>query len=150
MHYGQHVSIDGVCARSAFPILNDPKLLGEALQDIVKRIGMRILAGPLSKYEDCENAWNRGASSVIILYESHVAIHGYPARGRFFFDLFSCKPFDTSVVLSFLKQKLSMEVYIITERSRGEDWEIDEAEDRLTAQRASRRLHENINSTFQL
>src|SRR5262245_54819449 len=70
--------------------LNCEEVVGRFLCDLVAAAGMRILAGPLTGRE-IGDAAHEGVSGVVILYESHAAVHTYPAIGAAFVDIFSCK-----------------------------------------------------------
>ncbi len=95
--YGSHVMLR--VRQVAWPDqLDDPQTVGHFLRELVTRIGMRILDGPLTASEQGDQA-HYGYSSVVILQESHAAIHTYPRLGQFFLDVFSCRPFDTRVVI---------------------------------------------------
>jgi len=77
--------------------LDDPDLLREFLCDLVKRIGMRVLDGPHTTSESGDDA-HYGHSGVVILKESHAAIHTYPLLRSFFLDVFSCRFFEPAEV----------------------------------------------------
>jgi S-adenosylmethionine decarboxylase len=92
------------------------------LHAIVDRIGMRVLAGPLVGEENGD-PMHRGYSGVIILYESHTAIHTYPDLGEAFLDIFSCRPYDAEMVGDVLREYLGS--YTVVEQSvfdRGIHW----------------------------
>jgi S-adenosylmethionine decarboxylase len=99
--YGMHltVRISNVERQS---VLNDSDAVSNFLVSLVDRVGMRILAGPMVGIEEGVPE-KRGLSSVIILYESHAAIHTYPELGEAFVDLFSCKRFSVETVLDTLE-----------------------------------------------
>lgn len=78
--------------------LDSPHGLCDFLTTLVRNVGMRVLDGPRSATETTDSD-RYGHSAVVILYESHAAIHTYPARHSAFLDLFSCKPFDDEVVV---------------------------------------------------
>lgn len=58
---------------------------------------MRILAGPLVAREEGPEE-TAGYSGVVILYESHAAIHTYPHRAAALVDVFSCRQFTIAQV----------------------------------------------------
>jgi S-adenosylmethionine decarboxylase len=97
----------------------------DLLQTLVRRIGMRILAGPLVAEEE-GTPEKRGWSGVVILYESHAAIHTYPETGQAFVDVFSCKSYDVSdvrdVLLGFLGDFTVLEQNLF---DRGVHWGAD-------------------------
>ena len=92
------------------------------LKDLVSHIGMRILAGPLVGYENATPE-NSGHSGVVILYESHAAIHTYPEIHEAFIDVFSCKTFEVEQVEEMLSVYLeNYRIKEISVLSRGVHW----------------------------
>lgn len=77
--------------------LEDPGAVSGFLEGLVERVGMSILAGPLVGIEHGD-ADRYGVSGVVILKESHAAVHTYPGLSQAFLDLFSCRPFEPEVV----------------------------------------------------
>jgi S-adenosylmethionine decarboxylase len=59
---------------------------------------MRVLDGPRAVTESADED-KYGHSAVIILYESHAAVHTYIARHSLFLDVFSCKSFSDGDVI---------------------------------------------------
>lgn len=74
------------------------------LSKLVPAVGMKILDGPYSKYVDVPG--NRGATGVVIIETSHMAIHVWdevsPALVQF--DLYTCGELDTSIVFAALDE----------------------------------------------
>ncbi len=105
--------------------LNDRDAVSNFLVTLVDRVGMRILAGPMVGIEEGVPE-KRGLSSVIILYESHAAIHTYPELGEAFVDLFSCRRFSAETVLDTLHRTFGN--FSVVEKSlfdRGIHWSPD-------------------------
>jgi len=99
--------------------------ISSLLYELVSRIGMRILAGPLVGEEVAEPI-NCGWSGVVILAESHAAIHTYPARREAFVDVFSCKVFDEETVFQCLRERLrNFSVREQNTSARGIHWGTD-------------------------
>jgi S-adenosylmethionine decarboxylase len=93
--YGIHLTMR-IAAITNQEALNDDQTIAQFLKDLVNTLEMRVLAGPLTGRE--EGPPDRsGCSGVVILYESHAAIHTYPWLGEAFIDIFSCKPFDPAL-----------------------------------------------------
>ncbi len=120
--YGLHLTlrIAGIERRSA---LTGAKPVADFLTTLVDRIGMRILAGPLTG-EETGDPERRGWSGVVILYESHAAIHVYPELGEAFLDVFSCKDFSVQAVREtlgdFLGDFCVVEEHVL---DRGHHWD---------------------------
>ena len=105
--------------------LDEAETIANFLKALVARVGMRILAGPLTAAEDGPGD-KRGKSGVVILYESHAALHTYPELGEAFLDIFSCKAYDTKAVLEMLEEFFG--TYSILEQDqfdRGIHWGAD-------------------------
>jgi S-adenosylmethionine/arginine decarboxylase-like enzyme len=83
-------------------ILNPPKQekeLNAWLAELVEKVGMVVVAGPTSVYVD--EPGNEGITGTVTLATSHAAIHVWDAKlpSMFQFDIYSCKEFETEVVL---------------------------------------------------
>jgi S-adenosylmethionine decarboxylase len=122
--YGLHLTlrIGAIDDRAA---LSDPQAVDRFLRGLVDGVGMSILAGPLVGTEDGPPE-RAGVSGVVILRESHAAVHTYPALGEAFVDVFSCRPFAPDTVLGVLRQHFGP--HRVTERSvrtRGRHWDTD-------------------------
>jgi S-adenosylmethionine decarboxylase len=98
LNYGTHLILLLSSIENGEP-LDSPDGLCDFLVKLVAKVGMRVLDGPRAVTEHAEPD-KYGHSAVLILYESHAAVHSYPARGSLFLDLFSCKPFDDQDVIS--------------------------------------------------
>ncbi len=94
--YGLHLTMQ-VAEVERRAALADTDAVSAFLRSLVDRVGMSILAGPLVQTEP-GGPDRFGVSGVVILCESHAAVHTYPALGRAFLDMFSCRPFAPGVV----------------------------------------------------
>ncbi len=89
---------------------------------------MFILAGPLVGTEP-GGPDRFGVSGVVILRESHAAVHTYPGLGEAFIDVFSCRPFDTEVVGSVVTESFGQHRVVESDMlTRGTHWDADVAE----------------------
>lgn len=74
------------------------------LIELVKKIDMKILMGPISTYSDM--AGNRGLTGVVVIETSHIAVHVWdecnPALIEL--DIFSCKDFNIDTVVQHMKE----------------------------------------------
>ena len=95
--YGVHLAMRASNFRNK-SVLDDSTVVSDFLGALVDRIGMRILAGPLVG-RDGGSAEKYGCSGVVLLHESHAALHTYPGIGEIFLDVFSCRSFDEKVVI---------------------------------------------------
>ena len=119
--YGLHLMmrVANVRDRAA---LGDGATIDKFLVDLVGELGMNVLAGPMVT-EEAGELQRAGYSGVIILYESHAAIHTYSALGQAFVDVFSCKPYDTTRVEGVMRRYFGeFEVVEQTTLGRGVHW----------------------------
>ena len=59
-----------------------------------------------------------GYSSFVMIAESHLSMHTFPELGYFSFDCYSCKDFDSSLVISILHKNISIRKMIRKETER--------------------------------
>ena len=107
--------------------LEDPGAVSGFLEGLVARVGMSILAGPLVGIEhgDVEHY---GVSGVVILKESHAAVHTYPRLAQAFLDLFSCRHFEPEVVQAVMSEFFGCHRVVENELlTRGAHWAGDVA-----------------------
>lgn len=103
MSSGKHVKILGKGSPSK---LNDSSVVHSFLLNTIELVGMRRLMGPhvcqvelqirkmgKEPFED-----EGGVTGVVVLSTSHAAIHTWPLRPKFVFDLYSCRDFDERIV----------------------------------------------------
>jgi len=105
-----------------FMKLKSENEISNFLKKLISRIEMRILAGPLVRYENSDEL-KEGCSGIILLYESHAAIHTYVNQKEAFIDIFSCKDFEKQAVLTVISETFGN--YTIIEEevlTRGHHW----------------------------
>jgi S-adenosylmethionine decarboxylase len=123
-HYGDELTLR-LSAIADTRLLDDDAALTRFMSDLVNRIGMTVIAGPLVATENGPPQ-KAGKSAVVILAESHAAMHTYPHLREIFVNIFSCKPFREEDVLAEFHRLVGD--YEITERTftrRGEEWPRD-------------------------
>ncbi len=92
--FGLHLMLDGYgCDRSR---LESEQFVYEFLDEFPENIGMTKLMRPyVFRYKGTDRSdW--GLSGFVLIAESHVSIHTFPASGYVSIDIFSCKSFDTA------------------------------------------------------
>ncbi len=101
--FGVHFMVDGYNAPAH--VLSDHDALASALADIPLHLGMH----PISKPHVVEVGPNNkkdpgGLSGFVMIAESHLSFHTFPARGFVTADIYTCKEdIDTDAVLSELR-----------------------------------------------
>lgn len=95
--YGLHLMLR-ISEISNIENLDNAEKIATFLKTMVKNVGMRILSGPLMGREEGVEMDKYGYSGVVILAESHASIHAYPLMQEAFIDIFSCRPYDVSII----------------------------------------------------
>lgn len=101
-----HVIVDGFGGDP--DQLADENAVRVMLDELPGMMGMTKITQPNvlrytgSKPED----W--GVSGIVMIAESHIALHTFPERRLVWADVFSCKDFDPTAVLDVLKERFSL------------------------------------------
>ena len=106
---GVHLLIDGYVADGQ--VLN-PDTLSNLFDRLVEALQMQYLQRPIAmrvplepgklNTDDDEGGW----SVICQITTSHIALHGWPMRGAFMMDIFSCKPYDTARAEAVVREAL--------------------------------------------
>ena len=80
------IKIRGIHADTA----GDLVLWRELLRDISTRLSLRVLDEKFHQFEP------RGVTGVLLLSESHIAVHSWPEHGYAIVELLTCKPFGAA------------------------------------------------------
>lgn len=102
--FGPHLMLDGYDVDEKK--LSDFNLIFDILDQLPSRVSMTKIIPPyVFKYSGLRpEDW--GITGFVVIAESHISIHTFPAKKYFSFDAFSCKEFDKEAVKDFLKEKL--------------------------------------------
>lgn len=81
-----------------------PAFVEEWLEELVARIGMKVLSGPHAEYVAVPG--NRGVTGVVIIETSHIAMHVWDETnpGLMQLDVYTCGPFDPDIVFDALEE----------------------------------------------
>jgi S-adenosylmethionine decarboxylase len=88
--FGPHLIIE---ASGCNKRILDVKAVREFLEKAVKKLKLTRISEPFVEYYDF-GKWNKGVSGIIIISESHIAVHTFMKGGWIFADVFSCKEID--------------------------------------------------------
>ncbi|MGH2517905.1 MAG: adenosylmethionine decarboxylase [Ktedonobacterales bacterium] len=99
--FGPHLIVDG--SRCDTRKLADRILVEQVLSDYPTAIGMTKIGGPyMFEYQAPDPAYS-GVSGLVVIAESHIAIHTFPELDYFTMDIFSCKNFDHEKAIEYIK-----------------------------------------------
>jgi S-adenosylmethionine decarboxylase len=92
-------------------LLNKSNQISDFIQQLAHLSEMQILFGP--KIVE-GSPTNPGFTGLAVIDYSHIAVHTFPPSGALFIDLFSCKPFPVTQILSYIKEILTLDDSQIT------------------------------------
>lgn len=109
MHFGEHVTIDGYGGN--FEKLNNKELVLECLNDLPEKLDMLKLSTPEIYFAAGNDKKDEGGwSGFVVIAESHISIHTFPARGFVSADVYTCKNgMDIEFILNYFKQKFDLQ-----------------------------------------
>lgn len=122
--FGPHLTLDLNNA-------NYDKLIGldyirEYLNILPDKINMTKIMEPyVMVYDSPNKPEDFGISGFVIIAESHISIHTFPAKHYAFIDIFSCKDFDINEAINFTKKYFDTENIEIQYFSRGTEFPRD-------------------------
>ncbi len=101
--FGVHIMLDGYGA--PFDVLDNEYYLRKLLHDLPKMIGMHAIAAPqLVRVGPLNRKDPGGLNGFVMIAESHISFHTFPARGFVTMDLYTCQgDIDRERVVTLLK-----------------------------------------------
>ena len=91
--------------------LNDFNLIKKSSLELLKRAGFTILG-------EMDHVFNpQGYTFIVLLAESHFAVHTYPEYNTIYFHLYTCGEKDETEIFSKLKEILNPKESIIRKES---------------------------------
>lgn len=120
--FGPHLMIDGYHADAAK--LADVSLVRSVLNQLPLDMEMTKILEP-SVFEYTSATEETGITGVVIIAESHVAIHTFPGQGFVAVDVFSCKDFDSAQALHTLVEAFEIGRYDTHFINRGKEFPRD-------------------------
>ncbi len=101
--YGKHLTIDayGIPKKK----LASHSGVFHLLSGLPEMLGMRRLTVPYVVFcDEGDKKGDWGVSGFVMIYESHISCHTWPALGYVSMDVYSCRPFDHKKTIAFLKK----------------------------------------------
>jgi S-adenosylmethionine decarboxylase len=90
--------------------LDNEDKIRDFLESFPAEIGMKTISKPeVIKYNHPKDEAENGITGFVVLAESHLAIHTYPARSYFALDIFTCKQFDVEKAIAIVKKEFNVE-----------------------------------------
>lgn len=123
-----HLAIDGYGTNPG--VLEDRELLHRFLDTYPSSLGMSKVTEPQVLTYQGAVAEDWGLSGFVIIAESHISVHTFPARNYINVDIFSCKGFDAERALEEVKAFFSLK--------QVKSWTLQRGLDALKTHRESR------------
>lgn len=119
MIYHKHLLIN---AKVDTPIRKEEEAI-EFLNNLVKRIDMKIIKGPFAHFVDNDAEGNSGLTAIVMIETSHIAFHIWDQvnPGLLQFDLYTCGKLDLEEVLKALRERFNIVSadYVLYDRENG-------------------------------
>jgi S-adenosylmethionine decarboxylase len=94
LEIGVHLVLDGYTQDTS--CIGDLNRVRDFLDTFPVHMGMTKVMEPYVFRYQGGSPQEDGISGIVIIAESHISIHTFPARGYVSVDIFSCKPFDVT------------------------------------------------------
>lgn len=107
-HFGEHLMLDGY--QGSFNKLNNKDLVLQCLNELPEILGMHKLSQPVV-YEAFDNGKKDpgGWSGFVVIMESHISIHTFPANGFVTIDVYTCKNgLDMRYIVQYFIEKFEL------------------------------------------
>ncbi|PIT84692.1 adenosylmethionine decarboxylase [Candidatus Micrarchaeota archaeon CG10_big_fil_rev_8_21_14_0_10_45_29] len=105
--FGPHLTLDMYgCDKNK---IGSVEYIHNFLDKLPKKIGMDKIMPPNTFRYESPKDW--GVTGVVLIAQSHIAIHTFPEVGYVSFDIFSCKDFDTEKVTVQVIKALGAKTY---------------------------------------
>lgn len=108
-HFGEHLTLDGYGGN--YDSLNNKEYVLACLNDLPARLDMTKLSVPEIYFAPGNNEKDPGGwSGFVVIEESHISIHTFPARGFVSADVYTCKNgMNTNLIEDYFKSKFDLQ-----------------------------------------
>ena len=109
-YFGEHLLIDAYGANK--DALWDKELIGDSLKKLCDLLEVKMLCEPVVTFTpDGELKVPGGVTGVVVLAESHISIHTFPARRFLSADVYSCRHgMDQGAVKHFFAERFKLDL----------------------------------------
>ncbi len=107
-HFGEHLTLDGY--RGNHDKLNSKEVVESALRELPGELGMHILGGPVVYFAAGNDIKDPGGwSGFVVIEESHISMHTFPARGFISADVYTCQNgLDQEKIIAFFRDRFEI------------------------------------------
>ncbi len=119
-YMGPHLMLD--CRGCNLDKIGDVAYVFNVLNTLPDQIGMTKITQPYVFPYSGLVPEDEGVTGVVIIAESHLSFHSFTQKDYFFFDLFSCKPFDVEAAKRFIVEAFEVQEADVHYVERGQDF----------------------------
>lgn len=102
-HFGLHLTLDGYFCNAR--MLDDLTVITRSLVELPDRMGMKRLIPPYVVHAGASRKKDPGGwLGFVMIQESHISVHTFPARRFVSIDVYSCRNFRTTPVVSYFRR----------------------------------------------
>lgn len=108
-NFGEHLTIDGY--NGSPKILNDKNAVFKCLEELPELLEMKRLNKPKVYFvPDSKGKDPGGWSGFVVIAESHISIHTFPARKFVSIDVYTCRDgLNKEFVVNYFKEKFKLQ-----------------------------------------
>ena len=118
--FGPHLTLDlSGCNKEK---LSDYEFIFNFLLNLPDKIGMTRITQPYVFPYEGKIPEDKGITGIVIIAESHIALHSFTEKDYVFIDVFSCKTFDYEATADYIISEFDAKVYEKNVVMRGKDF----------------------------
>jgi len=127
-NFGEHLTIDGY--RGQKDLLDSKEVVLQCLTELPGLLGMNILGEPIVyPAPDNQKKDPGGWSGFVIVAESHISVHTFPARRFVSIDVYTCKSdMDQELIKNYFKEKFQLQELEVNFIKRGLNYPLQNIE----------------------
>ncbi len=122
-HMGPHLMMD--CQGCNLEKISDLAYIFDFLNTLPDKVGMTKITQPYVFPYSGLVPEDKGVTGIVIIAESHLTFHSFIEKDYFFFDLFSCKPFDIEATQQYVIDAFDVRNAEVHYQLRGRDFPRD-------------------------
>lgn len=107
--FGPHLMLD--CRGCNPEKIGSVEFVWNFLNELPDRIGMTKIIQPYVFPYAGLIPEDKGITGMVVIAESHLTFHSFTEKDYFFFDVFSCKPFDTDFVARYVTETFEVKTF---------------------------------------
>lgn len=120
MGFGPHLMLD--CKKCDLEKISDVGYVFDVLNTLPDKIGMTKITQPYVFPYSGLVPEDKGVTGIVVIAESHLSFHSFVEKDYFFFDLFSCKPFDVDAARDYIIEAFGVQEVDVHYVERGLDF----------------------------